>query len=73
MVHLDNETLRKYRSMLPHGYINILAKRSKVSRLSVSNFLAGRYNSKKIEDTVLDVIAELVKERNKKLKAAGLL
>ncbi|WP_370860942.1 hypothetical protein [Parabacteroides faecis] len=63
----------KYESLIPYGYKSVIAERSGVTRQTVSAFFKGRTNCKKIEDTILDVIAELKNQKEAKLKKAGLL
>lgn len=69
----DAETLALYRSMLPHGAQKEIAQRAGVRDASVCDFLAGRMHSWRIENAVLDYIAEVRADRQAKLKAAGLL
>ena len=66
------ERLLLYRSMLPRGYMKFIAHKVGVTPMSVSHFLKGRNESYKIENAILDTIADLKKERAEKLKAAGL-
>jgi len=69
----NKQKLELYNSNLPRGYKKKIAERVGVSTISVSSFFSGKNNSERIENTVLEVIAELKKERNEKLRAAGLL
>lgn len=69
----DIEKLNFYRSSLPYGMINVVANRAGVTGQAVTNYLKGRNGSLRIENVILDVIAELQAERNKRLKKAGLL
>ena len=70
---VDSETLGLYRSMLPYGAQKEIAGRIGVRDASICDFLAGRIYSRRIEDAVLDYIAEVRADRQAKLKAAGLL
>jgi Bacterial regulatory proteins, lacI family. len=63
----------EYKKLIPYGYKSVVAERAGVSRQSVTAFLNGKTCSKKIEDAVLDVLAELKTERENKLRKAGLL
>lgn len=68
-----NETQKLYRSMLPHGAMTVIAERAGVTKQAVSQFFAGKSNSKAIEDVTLEYIVELRLERESKLRKAGLL
>lgn len=70
---VTNEKLEFYRAMLPHGTIKITAERAGVTTQSIRNFLNGRNESLRVENAILDIIAELQAERNERLKKAGLL
>ena len=72
-ITVDPATLRAYRLQLPHGTQVLIAKRAGVSRQSVSAFLSGKSYSRNIELATLDIIAKLRKEREIKLRNAGLL
>lgn len=67
------EKLKFYSSMLPHGYKALVAERAGVRRATVSEFFRGKYYSKRVEDTILDVIVELQEERKNRLKRAGII
>lgn len=68
-----NETQKLYRSMLPHGAMTVIAEHAGVTKQAVSQFFAGKSNSKAIEDVTLEYIVELRLERESKLRKAGLL
>ena len=70
---LNPGTLEQYRSMLPHGSKNVVAARAGVTTQSISMFLRGDMYSKRIEDAILGYVAELNKDRQAKLRKAGLL
>lgn len=70
---VTNEKLEFYRAMLPYGTIKIVAERAGVTGQAVTNFLNGRNGSYRIENTILDIIAELQAERKERLKKAGIL
>jgi len=70
---IDKKTLELYQCYLPHGYKKKVAEKAGVSTISVSNFFTGKNKSERIESAILEVIAELKKERKEKLRAAGLL
>lgn len=63
----------EYKRLIPYGYKSIVAERAGVSKQSVSAFIQGKTCSKRIEDAILDVLAELKAERDEKLRKAGLL
>lgn len=69
----DIEKLNFYKSKLPHGTIKIVSERAGVTGQAVTNYLKGRNSSLRIENAILDIIAELKAERDNKLKKAGLL
>lgn len=62
-----------YRSMLPHGGQAEVARRLKINRAGVSQYLSGKTQSEKIENAVLDYIAEYKAAKNDRLRKAGLL
>lgn len=62
------EKLETYRAMLPYGTLKIVAERVGVTGQAVTNFLNGRNGSVRIENAILDVIAEVEAERNERLK-----
>lgn len=68
-----SETLELYRSLLPYGSQRVIASQIGVRESSVSDFLAGRMYSRRIEEAVLDCIADIRATREAKLKKAGLL
>ena len=68
-----NNSIEAYESMLPHGAKNEIAIRAGVTRQAVSQFFSGRTRSRRIEDATLLYIAELKREREIKLRNAGLL
>ena len=68
-----NELLQILNMQLPRGYRRIIAQRLGISVTAVSNFLTGRTKNIRIENEVLDVLAELNHERKQKLVKAGLL
>lgn len=70
---LNSETLEQYRTMLPHGSKKEVATRAGVTTQTLSLFFKGDLYSKRIEDAILDYVAELNKERKSKLRNAGLL
>lgn len=70
---VDSETLALYRSMLPYGAQKEIAIRIGVREASISDFLAGRLHSWRIENAVLDYIADVRADRQAKLRKAGLL
>lgn len=70
---VNSETLNRYRSQLPYGTMMLIAQKAGVSRQSVSAFLTGKSYSRNIELATLDIISELKKERETKLRKAGLL
>jgi hypothetical protein len=71
--NFDKEKLSMYRSMLPYGTLKLVSERSGLSRMAVYDYFSGRTCSRRAESAVLEIIAELKKEREEKLKAAGLL
>lgn len=66
------ETLETYRSLLPYGARKEIAARLGVRDASITDFLAGRMNSWRIEEAILDYIADFQANRNAKLEKAGL-
>lgn len=69
----NKETLDLYRSMLMYGDIKKVAERAGVTTMSVHNFLNGKTGSERVENAVLEVIAERREKRNENLRKAGLL
>lgn len=65
--------LKFYNTMLPYGYRKKVAEIAGVRLASVSEYLYGKYNSKRIEDAILIVIAEVQAEKKKLLINAGLI
>ncbi len=63
----------KYKSLLPYGYKAVVAERAGCSRQTVSAFFKGKTNSKKVEDAILDIVAELKEQREVKMRKAGLI
>lgn len=58
---------KELRSKLPHGYCNVVAKRANVSAQAVSNYFAGKRNSEKIENVVLEILADLFDKKKELL------
>lgn len=74
MKNLRSKEMRElYRSLLPHGAQVKIAQKLGVTPTAVSQFLQGKHGSERIENAVLDMIAELKAERENKLRKAGLL
>lgn len=69
----NKETLDLYRSMLLYGDVKIVAEKAGVTTMSVHNFLNGKTGSRRVENAVLEVIAERRNTRNENLRKAGLL
>ena len=63
----------EYEELLPYGYKSAIAKRAGCTRQTVSAFFKGRSKSKKIEDAILEILAELKLEREEKMRNAGLI
>ena len=63
---INREALRK---MIPHGYLKIIAQKISVSERSISNYLTGRTKqSIKIENAILEELAQISKKRKALLK-----
>ena len=58
---------------LPHGSGKVIAEKSRISRASISNWFNGRKPSAKVENAILDYYIKYKSERDKRLRAAGLL
>lgn len=65
--------LQIYRSKLPHGTKKEIATKVGVSPQAVNNFLKGRNKSLRIENAILEKLAELRRDENLRMKKAGLL
>lgn len=70
---ISKETADLYRRSLPRGYQKKIAGAIGVSPIAVSQFLAGKHASKRIEEAILKTIAELREERAELLRNAGML
>ena len=70
---LNRIPIEVYKSMLPHGSMSRIAERAGVTRQMVSQYFSGRSHSQRIENAILDYLAETKKERDAKLRKAGLL
>ena len=64
---------KQIKDMLFHGSSKLIAKKAGVSRIAVANWLAGKFNSEKIENAAIDLCIEERERTEEKLKAAGLL
>jgi len=64
---------RKIRGLLPHGSGIIIAEMAGVSKISVTKWFSGKNSSRRIEDAALKLLSRLKRDRERKLKAAGLL
>lgn len=58
---------RELRKKMPRGYCKEVAIRSGVSTQSVSRYFNYRQNSERIENTVLDILAEISQRKKEKL------
>jgi len=64
---------RKIRTLLPHGSIMKIAEMAGVSRCAATYWFSGKLNSRKIEDAAVKLLTRLNRDRERKLKAAGLI
>jgi len=64
---------KKIRDLLPQGSVKKIAEMAGVSCTSASNWFSGKKNSLKIEDAAVKLLTRLNRDRERKLKAAGLL
>lgn len=71
--YITDETLAKYRELLPYGSIKEIANKVGVTPVAVGQFLKGKSKNFLIEREILKVIIEVQTERNKLLKQAGIL
>ena len=65
---MNRQDLRK---KVPHGYSKEIAKRAGVSQKFVSDFLAGKANSERVEMATLEVLAELSNKKRALLEQIG--
>lgn len=70
---LTVEERRIIRSRLPQGSGKEIAEIANVSRISVSNWFAGKNNSEYIEDNVVKYAVKQEEKRKNRLRALGLL
>jgi len=70
---LTTEERMQIRAELPHGSCYKIADMAKVPTPYVSQWFSGRINSKKIEDCVIMLIVDERREREEKMKSAGIL
>jgi predicted transcriptional regulator len=68
---LRKEMLAAFSEALPHGTVKRVAEKAGVHNTAVSGFLKGRNQSLRIEFAVLQVIAEIRKERERLMREAG--
>lgn len=59
---MDRKELKKH---IPYGYGKIIAEKAGVSERAVSQYLASRNNSVKVEMAILEVIAHLKSEKKR--------
>jgi len=69
----DKKIREYYRKSLPHGSQVIIAKKVGVTPIAVSQFLRGTTNSERIENAIIEMIAEKKEQRDVLLRKAGLL
>lgn len=55
---------QELKSKVPHGYIEVIADKAGVNRMTVSNFLNGKNDNIKVEIATLEVLAELSEKKN---------
>ena len=70
---IDYEDRRKIRRQLPMGSCLKISKMAGVSPSSVSRWFGGKRNIQRVENAVLKLLAKLNRERDRKMKAAGLI
>jgi len=63
----------RIKNELPHGSQKLIAEKSGISRVSISNWFAGRKPASRVENAILDFYIKYKNERDKRLKEAGLL
>jgi transcriptional regulator with XRE-family HTH domain len=62
---------QELKSKVPHGYIEVIAERAGVNRMTVSNFLNGKNDNVKVEMATLEVLAELAEKKNNLIARIG--
>jgi len=64
---------RKIRGFLPQGSVKKIAEMAGVSRGAATYWFSGKLNSRRIEDAAVKLLTRLNRDRERKLKEAGLL
>ena len=64
---------RKIRQLLPYGSGITIAKRVGVTEVAVTSWFSGKTNSHRIESAALKLLSKLSRERELRMKKAGLL
>ena len=73
MQKINYKKLEFYRNSLPTGSGVKIARKIGVSKVAVSHFLHGKYNSEKIENAILEEIAEIRLSKERLMRAAGMI
>lgn len=60
----------EFRSQFPQGYLKKIAAKANVNPKAVSEYFSGKTKSDRVERAALEILAQIVKEKSKLLKAA---
>ena len=58
---MDRQELK---SKIPHGYMNKIAEKAKVNRITVTHFFSGKNDNVMVELAALEILAELTERKN---------